>query len=155
MPNLNDSIDEIKRFQENLNKAAETNDDVKAGISTPEEEKEEPEFQMYDVIAETTIKILQNEHVVNTFNELAKKVGDELTKSIIESISIMMTNSAFNAILWYDKLMEKNIVPQFNALVEKVNMLDADVTGYGGAIRVLKEKVSLIEKQSQINNLNN
>ena len=155
MPNLNDSIDEIRRFQENLNKAAETNDDVKAGISTPEEEKEEPEFQMYDVIAETTIKILQNEHVVNTFNELAKKVGDELTKSLIESISIMMTNSAFNAILWYDKLMEKNIVPQFNALVEKVNMLDADVTGYGGAIRVLKEKVSLIEKQSQINNLNN
>ena len=147
MPTLDDSIKEIKRFKENLKEAAKTDDDVKNGIVTPEEEMKEPDFQIYDIIAETTIQILQNKRIVETFNKVSEKIGDELTKSIIEALSIAMTNSAFNAILWYDQMLEQEIVPQVNKLIEKVNGLDADVTGYSGAIRVLKEKVSELEKQ--------
>ena len=70
MPTLDDSIEELKAFRKNLNAAAEDNEDVRNGISTPEEEKQEPEFQMYDVIAETSIQILQNEHYsyLNQYN---------------------------------------------------------------------------------------
>ena len=155
MATLDESVEAVNEFRKNLNEAAETNDNVKDGISTPEEEKQEPEFMMYDVIAETTIEILQNEHIVKMFDELKEKIGDDLTKSIIEAMSIAMTNSAFNAIQWYDKMLETNIVPQFNAMVNRINEIGADVSGYGEAIKALRAKVSVLEKDSQMKNIGN
>lgn len=147
---LNDSVNEIKTFQENIKKTAEQSEDVKAGKCTTEEELQEPAYVLYNQIAESSIKILQLPEVINTFSLLSEKFGDDTSKAIVELMAIAMTQSAHQAVLFYDDLLKAELTKQFDNIGEHLNMALADIAGHSGALSVFKSQLSDIQKKLQI-----
>ena len=150
--NLDEAINEIKRFQKILNNAASNTDDVKTGKCTTDDEKQEPSFIIYNAIAENSINILQQPDVVELFKSISTKLDETISKSLVELIAVAMTQSAYNAILLYDDLLSKSLTDQFNDYNQIINKLAATVSGCNGALEVFKSRIGELETRVNTNN---
>ena len=153
---MNDSIEDIKKYREVLKEAFTNSDDVKEGISTAEEETEEPIYKLYDGIAECVIKILQSESIQMEFQKLsaASSVSDaNFISSLIELLAIIMTHSAYNAVVWYDTLLKKELDKAFENYGNAVNNIGATTQGIENAMKVFKKRITDLEKKAQIEDI--
>ena len=154
---IQESINGIKEGQEEFNdavkKAAENSQDVKDGKSTVEEEMQEPENILYNEIAETSIRILSDKIVHESFDIIAKELSIESMQALTSILAIIMTRSAFEAILFYDELLKKELSKQFGEQVHHINLLKSDVMGHNGALKVFKAQLEEIKKQLRTSEL--
>lgn len=147
---LNESIKDIKEYQDKLKKAAEESQDVKDGKCTLEDELKEPAYVLYNQIAESSIKILEIPAVVNIFAKLSKTLGEDMSKSIVELFALTMTQSAHQAVLFYDDLLKAELTKQFDNIGEHVNKSQAELEGIKEAINVHRKKIGEIENRIKI-----
>lgn len=147
---LDRSIDDILKYRENLEKCAENTEDVKKGNCTAEDEKQEPGYLLYQAISESSIAILQQPTVVKLFETISKDVGEDLAKSLVELFAISMSNSAYNAITFYDQLLKGELTKQFDHYGDYLNATTATVKAHDGVLEVLNKRVSDIENNIKL-----
>ena len=150
--NTEKAVDEINNFREAMRKATENSDDVKDGISTVEEEQQEPEFVLFDAIAESSINTLQMDAVVESMNKIADKLGDDLTSELCTIMAVLMSNSAFNAIMFYDDLLREQINEKFKEYDSIINDISAVTNGMNGAMEVFKKRIGDIQDKLGLDN---
>lgn len=150
---LNDSVESIKNFQNKMEEAAGKTEDVKDGTSTKEEEKQEPAYVLFSAIAETSINILQMPAVIETFDAVSAKIGDELTKKLIEAITLIMTNSAYQAVSFYDGMLKDELNKELDNISNSINMVAADVNAHTGVLEVFKARLDKFEKGNKIDEI--
>lgn len=150
---MNDSIDSIKNFQKDMEAASANTEDVKNGTATKEEEQQEPGYILYNGIAETSIQIMQSPIISNLFDALNEKLGEDLTKKIVEAFTIMMTTSAYEAVVFYDELLKKELTNQFDSIAKSFSMISADVTAHTGVLEVFKKRLDDISKSLKIDEI--
>lgn len=146
-----ENITDLRHTQEKLKDAAENSEDVRNGVSTPEEEKKEPGYVIYNEIMETTVKILQSDTMASVFATMAEKIGEDMTKSFITALSLAMTHSSYNAIVLYDHMIKSELQKSFDTIGEGVNNLSGIVNGHHGAMSVMKSRIEALEKAVGIN----
>lgn len=144
---LNQSIDDMKKFKEKLEEATHHTEDVENGDATPEEEQHEPDYILYQAIADNSIQIMQMDEVINLFTKISNSVGGDITKDLITLLTIIMTNSAYSAISFYDNLLKDELQAQFVNIGDAFNNIGADVNAHTGAISVHKASLEAIEKR--------
>lgn len=147
---LNDSINELKQFQEAVKKAAEQSPDVKDGKVTAEEELQEPGYMLYNQIAESSIKILELPEVVKAFAKLTETFGEETSKSLVELFALTMTQSSYQAVLFYDSLLKEELGKQLDNIGVHLNGAKADIEGIKPALTVFKKQIGEIQKKLEI-----
>lgn len=150
---LNDSVENLKSFQEKLKEATTSTQDVKEGVATPEEEKQEPAYILYNKIAENSINILQLPTFVQGFKEIGEKFGEDISKKLAEMMVIAMAHSAHSAITFYDDLLKKELSKQFEHFGKSLNTVIGTVNGHNGALTVFKTRLGNIEKKLKIEQL--
>jgi division protein CdvB (Snf7/Vps24/ESCRT-III family) len=148
---LNESIDDIKGFKEKLKEATKFTEDVKNGDATPEDEQQEPDYILYQAIADSSIQIMQMDEVINLFSKLSSKLTEPLTKDLITLLTIVMTNSSYNAISFYDNLLKDELQAQFQAICDAFNQMAGEVHAHTGVFEVYKKRLDTIE--SRLNKL--
>ena len=140
--NAEKAIDDIKNFEKALKEA-----------SNNEDAQNDPNAQaallMYQSISETCIETLQMDLVVNVMNKIADKVGNELATDICSMMALIMTNSAYNAIMFYDQMLNNNLIPKFEEYDEVINNLAGTTQGINSAMEVFKKRLN--ELQEKVN----
>ena len=144
--NNDEAIDQMKRFKELLKEASKNTEEVKSGELTPEDEQESPEYILFDNIADCCISSLQMEPVIEIMNKLADKFGDDIASDLCSMMALVMANSAFNAIAFYDKLVSKLLAESFNSYNDALNDTIARVDGINSAMEVFKRKFEDLRK---------
>ena len=147
MADLKDSLKEMLLLREHLRKSVEMSEDVKNGYSTPEEERQEPSYILYDSIIESVIDILQSETVYKSFETLAKETSPETAKALIELLSVCMANSAHHAIVLYDNMLKSELDKQFDRYGDTLNNCIATVNAHDGVLKVLRKSISDLKSE--------
>ena len=138
-------VKEAQQFQKNLEEAAKHTKDVQDGKCTPEEEKEEPAFKLYNSIAESTVKILQNDVVQKGLMEIGEKLGPEVMSAMVQILTISMTYSAHEAVVFYDELLKQELQRNFNQMGEALNATNALVRAHDAMIKIHQKKIQELE----------
>lgn len=149
-----DNLDEITRKLEKHKEA------FKKWIENPEEYKKEfkdasdvditPAMELYTSIAESSINILQNPDVVNIFKQISESIDDKLSARIVELMAITMTQSAHNAILYYDDMLKKELNKQFEHIAHHVNLCRADVDGHTAVLDTFRKRIGDVENKLKV-----
>lgn len=140
--NAEKAIDDIKNFEKAL-KEASNNEDAQNDPNT------QAALLMYQSISETCIETLQMDLVVDVMNKIADKVGNELATDICSMLALIMTNSAYNAIMFYDQMLNNNLIPKFEEYDEVINNLAGTTQGINSAMEVFKKRLN--ELQEKVN----
>ena len=147
---------------ESLNKTAVEIDEATRKMNEEDESREEndsknqnnentdPAYVLYNAIADNSIELLRNETVINTFRKIADTVGEDVSKSIIEMMAILMSQSAYHAIVFYDTLLKKELDNQFNHFAAHINTNRADIDAHSGVLKVFKQQLSTIQNSLKI-----
>ncbi len=143
---LEESVEKIKEFQKKLEEAAANTKDVKEGKATKEEEQQEPGYILFQGITETSIKILQMPIVAETLNGLADKLGDNTAKKLTEMLAIIMTNSAYCAINFYDELLKQELQKQFDNVGQYMSRISGDVHAHNSVLEIHQKRLDAIDK---------
>lgn len=147
---LDEAVNDIEKLKETAEKAAENSEDVKEGKCTAEDEKNELGYILYQNIANTNIQILQHPEVSKAFNNIADLTSEEVSQNLVTLIAIVMTQSAYQAILFYDDMLKAELSKQFDNITNAINGLGADNVGIQSAITIFKQKIGNIEKSLKI-----
>lgn len=154
---MNESINEIKDLQEKFNLAiqtsAENSEDVKNGICTANDEVNEPGNVLFNQIVENTVKILGDPEVKKAFVTIAKGIGSETTKALLDIISITMSYSAFQAITFYDDLLKRELTKQFDNVGNHINISKADIEAHKSVLQMFKKQIGDINNKLQIDEI--
>lgn len=143
---MNDSIESIKNLKEKMKDVAAAEDLVKDGTMTQDEELQEPSYVLFNAIAETSIKLLETEPVIELFKALSEKLGPDVTKKLIEALTMMLTNSAYEALTFYDELLKEELTKQFENIGDVFANIGADVKAHNGAMEVFKKRLDDLER---------
>lgn len=144
---MSDAIDGIEAFKDRLKKATEETEDVKNGDATPEEEQKEPDYILFNAIADNSIEIMKMPIMVDFFSKISTKLGEDLTENLIEMLAIIVSNSSYAAVQFYDSLLKEELGAQFQNVGDAFNALGADVNAHTGALEVFKDRLTNIEKR--------
>lgn len=148
-----DSIKGVKNAQKDMKKSASKSQAVKEGIVTPEEELKEPGYVIYNAISENVIKILQEDNVIKMFKEMSKYIPGPCTQLLIELLAILMTNASYSSILFYDELLKKELINQFDNVGHHINLAKSDIEGIKSAMEVHRKQLSEISETLMINKI--
>lgn len=151
---LNESIKDIENLKKTARENAENSNDVKTGKCSKEDELNEPAYMLYNNIAESTINILQNPEIVKVFKNISTKVDEEFSKNLVTLLAVTMTQSAHQAVIFYDDLLKQELTKQFDGLVNRMNITTADLEGSKSAITLLRKKIGDIENAIKIDDFN-
>lgn len=147
---LEDSVKDLKEYQESIKEAAESSEDVKNGKCTVDDELHEPAYVLFNNIAESSIRILQIPEVVNSFKKLSETLGEDGSKTLVELLALTMTQSAHQAVLFYDDLLKSELTKQFDIYGNQLNQMMADIKGQSAAMSVFRKRLDTIEKDTKI-----
>ncbi len=149
---INEQINNMKNFQENMKKASEETADVKDGVTTPEEEQQEPSYVLFNAITENCIQTLQLESVAASMNKIGDKLGDDLTAELCTVMAVLMSQTAFNAVMFYDDILNKSLDEKFKEYDTIINDVSATTKGINGAMEVFKTRIGEIQKKIGLDN---
>ena len=149
---INEQINNMKNFQKNMKKASEETQDVKDGISTPEEEQQEPSYILFNAITDNCIQTLQLDAVANSMNKIGEKLGDDLTAELCTIMAVLMSQTAFNAVMFYDDILNKGLDEKFKEYDQIINNISATTTGINGSMEVFKTRIGEIQKKLGLDN---
>jgi len=152
-------IDEMKKHQEEFNVMAEKlskeTEDVKAGLSSPEEEMDDPLIKLMDNMSKSIIEVLQDPETAKHYNILEKEgLSVQAINSLIQIITISIATTSSHSVLLYDNLMEKRLQPIFDTYYHKINKLSADNEGMVAAIETLRDRIQKSENEKMSNDVN-
>lgn len=147
--NLDGVIKDVEKLKDAAEKAAENTQDVKDKKCTAEDEKQEPAYILYQQIANSTINILQNPEIVKGFKEISDKVDPELSKNLVTLIAVAMTQSAHQAVLFYDAFLKRELDKQFDHIANSINKDRADINAITSAMQVFRERIGNLEKAAK------
>ena len=149
----NQIIKEMRAAQDAMKSVAEESESVINGDVTVEEELEEPEFQLFNNILESTIDIFNREDIQKRVVNIGKSIGAQQSQELVQLIALVSTISAHNALLFYDEKLKKEISINLDNILKNVNNIAADVQGHEGALAVFKKKISNLEKSNISNEI--
>ena len=135
---LNPMIDNLEALREALKTSM---------INNGENPDEDPSYVLYDSITESTINILKLKPMRDLFDKISDSVGEGTAKSMIEMISLCMTHSAHNAVVFYDELLKSELTKQFDLYGDSLNECIAVVNAHAGVLKILKKRIDDLEKQ--------
>lgn len=147
---LNSTVELLRDSQKKAAASAAESEDVKSGSSTVEEELQEPGYVLHNQIVENTISILQAPVMLEAFKVIGASIGDEVTSALVNVMVISMTNSAHQAILFYDELLKGELTKQFDNIGEHINMMKSEMDGQLSAMKVFRKELTEIEQKIQI-----
>lgn len=153
MNRLDKEIETIRKQQQAVNESAKEVKEVKEGKCTLEDELKEPKYVLYNQITECTIQILQSPTVVDAFTMLSEKLGDEVAGALVDIFAISMTNSAHQAVLFYDELLKKELTKSFDSVGHHINLAKADIQAHTGAIDVFRKRLDKLEQKQKIDKI--
>ena len=151
-----DSVDKITRENnkneekktDKLNKRKDQEDD-----SNQNDENNDPAYILYNAISNSAIETLKSDAVINTFKKLSPVLGEDVSKSIIEMFAILLTQSAYQAVLFYDDLLKQELSMQFNHMGEHLNIAKADIEAHNGVLKVFRQQLGEIQKKLNIDKI--
>ena len=148
------SIDELNaandKFQADVNGANNNSND------NPQEDAfGQLGLRLFNQITETTIKIIETPEVENSIVTIATEMnmGQKSISALINLIAVAMTNSAQQAILFYDDLLKDELTKQFDNIGKHINLGKADMEGFKAALQVHQKQIGEINKTLLLNNL--
>lgn len=148
-----DTIEEIIRSQQRTTESLKDKQDVKDGKTTVEEEQEEPGYLLYNQIANSMMDILKQPEITNGFVEIGKKLGADISTTLVNIISIATVTASHNAIVFYDELLKKELTNQLQFFGGHLNECKADITAYKSVLEVFKKRLDTIEKQMKLDEI--
>lgn len=128
------------------------NESRKAIESSEEDNKpdENPSFVLFDRIVESSIGILKSPDISSLFGTVAEKVGEDTAKALIEAFAISMSHSAYEASVFYDALLKKELDKQFNNIESYINNLIGTVKAHSAVLEVNKKEINDIKHKLMI-----
>jgi len=153
---FNDTIDALKNTSKQVDEFTRKQD-AKESSEPVNESKENtnPSFILYDSIATSSISLLEDNAVVNTFKKISESIGEETSKNLVELLVITMTQSAYNAIIFYDQLLKKELDTHFKAIANNMNILKADTDAHHEVLKVFKKQLGEIQNKSTLEEFKN
>lgn len=149
---INEQINNMKNFQENMKKASEGNQDVKDGITTPDEEQHDPSYVLFNAITENCIHTLQLDTVSKSMNKIGEKLGDDLTTELCTVMAVLMSHTAFNAVMFYDDILNQGLDEKFKEYDTIINNISATTNGINGSMEVFKTRIGELQKKLGFDN---
>lgn len=150
---FNDTIDNFNKAKNIIDEETRKQDDTVEDVTKETDENNHPAYVLYNAIANNSIELLKNDTIVNTFRKLATAVGEDISKSMVEMFAILLTQSAYQAILFYDTLLKQELDNQFNHFAEHINASRADINAHHSALKVFKQQLSEIQTKLNINEI--
>ena len=102
-------------------------------------------IELYDAISDASISILSLPSVNRAFEILKNKIGNENAKSLIEMLAVVMTNSAMNAVVYYDSKQDPMLEKMFNDFKERINLHGSIIDGHEDILKIYRNKVDALE----------
>lgn len=140
---LQGEIDEMKKlrdeFSKNVDEAVKEDPDVKDGRLDPTDAKNTVGNVLFNAITELSIKIMQDPEIINSFKFIDSKITDivngkgdnasglEICQRLVSMMAVCMSNSAYQAILFYDDLLKVELTKQFEAQAHHINLCKSDI----------------------------
>lgn len=155
-----DMISDCNKIKEGIEKIASEDNDVKEGRCTKEDQMKEPGYLLFSQISDSVVQILSDERVISSLTNMVNFMGNdkdsklEISKSFIETISVIMTNASYQAVLFYNDMLKEELTKQLDHMVDGLNTTRADVKGISMAIDVFKKRINDIEKTLKISEIN-
>ena len=156
---IKNSINELNAANDKLeSEVKERQGSVKPDSSndaTPEDPFGELGLLLFKQITDTTIKIMETPEVEKSLTTIATEMnmGEKSISSLINLIAIAMTNSAYQAIIFYDDLLKDELTKQFENVGNHINMGKADMEGFKAALQIHQKQIGEINKTLLLNNL--
>jgi hypothetical protein len=143
---LEESVKEVEKTMETFNQLIEESEDVKEGRTTSEEEKQEPGNMLFIKISEMVISILKDPNFTKSFKKISESgLGDDATRELVNILAITSANSAYQALIFYDELLKKELTKQFDHIAHHINIDKSDISGIKSACEVFGKKIGNIE----------
>lgn len=120
-----------------------------------EPEKDVVGIILHNQIVESTINIIKSAEVEKAMITIGEKMNmdQECVMSFINLMAICMTNSAHQAVLFYDDLLKKELRKQFDNVGNHINMGKADIEGIKAAIQIQQKRLGKLENSIILNTL--
>jgi hypothetical protein len=153
---LEGSINDIKAGQEKFKEAA-----TAATGNTEEQDAAEKEAfgdlgtVLFNQITETSIGIIQTPEIEESLLTIATNMNMDQASiaALINIIAISMTNSAHQAILFYDDLLKKELTKQMDNVGHHINLGKTDSEAFKSVLQIHQKRIDEISNILQMNNL--
>ena len=152
-------------FEKDIKEIEESTKKIEEAVKKEAEENEENinfGLKLYNGIMNTVIEILRSESIVNRFTEITKafdgkpdfgEFGDKILKPFIEIISLCMSQSAYQAIIFYDEMLKDELDKSFKIVGDGLNTHNAELAAHQGALEVFKQRLGEVEKTLKLNEI--
>lgn len=147
-----DTIDN-DAIKEKLRKIAEQSDDVKNGTVSVEDELKEPGYVLYGQILKSTTDILRTPDTKKLFDQLVTQFGEDTTASLMEFFAAAITQSSYNAVIFYNDLLKEELSKQFCLMGDTLNNCVADVKAHHGVLDAFGKRITAIEKRDKVDSI--
>lgn len=136
-----DVIQDIQGVQSRFTKLAEEADPQ----DPAQADKNSLAYLLYNEIMETTIRILASDTMTDVFRQVSEKMGTTVSQQLITAMSMAMTHSAYQAILYYDGMMQQRLSEIFEVYSRGYTTLAANVNGIMGALQSYKSRLEKLD----------
>ena len=147
--------DDLKRYNDDVEKMASSSPNVEEGICTKEDEINQPENVLFNAISNSSINILSDPTLQKLFDALKNELSEEGLSTLLALISIAMSHSAYSAIVFHDELLKQELSRQFDNIAEHINKGKSDMGEAYARLSVLEKKVGDIINEMRIKNIAN
>lgn len=148
---IENSINKMKEVQQRVEEAVSE----QQAESTDTENTEAPQQStvdpvgnvLFNQITESTIKIMQSPEIEKSLVLIGEnmKMDEKSIAALINVIAIAMTNSAHQAILFYDDLLKAELGKQFDNVGHHINLGKADMEAFKSVLQVHQKQMNEIK----------
>lgn len=155
------SIEEIKEIQESMQKinkessTASVKGDVKNKDKVDKDTEPDAGVVLFNNISDTVIKIFETPEVVRRLNIISSNMNmdKDTVSSLIEIISLCVVHASYESVLFYDDLLKKELVKQFDNTVHHINLLKGESEAYKGVLQIHQKQINEIKNSLKINDI--
>lgn len=147
-----DTIDH-EMIQEKLRKIAEANEDVQSGKISVEDELKEPDYVLYGQILKSTTDILRTPETKKLFDQIRIQFGEDLTAALMEFFAAAITQSSYNAVIFYNGLLKEELTQQFDHMGKPLNQCIAEVKAHDGVLRSFGKRITRLESIQKVDDI--
>lgn len=147
---LERDAERIQEVRDAVTKEVEQSQDVKDGKCTPEDEKKEPGYLLFDKISESVQRIIQSPEVAKGFVEIGKATNEDVSINLVRIIAFCSANAAYEAICFYDELLKMELQKQFDNIGRHINLDKADLAAYRSVLEVFRKRLDKLEGKQTV-----
>lgn len=110
---------------------------------------------LFNNISDAVIKIFETPEVIKGLD----KVRDEMNvpecsiKSLVEVMAVCTVNAAYEAVLFYDDLLKKELTKQFDHMVKQINLGNSEIEAHRSVLEIHRNKINEISNSIKLNSL--